>query len=109
MVEDPSPPADIAHPATPVDVPHPATVPAAPRPRSSLCGKAIGSALQPCGPIESYIHESWDAERSAAVLAEVGFGKEVHRLFKNVKDGKMRNPATDRRENSYVGLSRRED
>jgi hypothetical protein len=62
VVEDLSPPADVAHPAI---------VPIAPRPRSSLCGKAIGSAPQPCGPIENYIHESWDAERAAAVLVEV--------------------------------------
>lgn len=46
----------------------------------------------------------WCRERNYKPFADRGFGKEVKRVFKTVRDGKATNAATGRRENSYDGL-----
>ena len=52
-------------------------------------------------------YRDWCRGHGHHPLADVGFGREVRRLFKSVKDGKMKNPQSLKRENCYVGLEPR--
>jgi P4 family phage/plasmid primase-like protien len=51
----------------------------------------------------------WCRERGYHALADRGFGKEIKRAFRLVKDGKATNPSTGKRENSYEGIDRVKD
>jgi P4 family phage/plasmid primase-like protien len=55
------------------------------------------------------LYREWCGEHGHHSLAEVGFGKEVHRAFPVVRDGKAYNANTQRRENTYAGLDQCED
>jgi P4 family phage/plasmid primase-like protien len=53
---------------------------------------------------EGYVE--WCRKNGHHPLAEVGFGKEVYRLFKSVKEGKEPKGASGKRRRTYVGLVR---
>jgi P4 family phage/plasmid primase-like protien len=46
----------------------------------------------------------WCKDHNYKPFADRSFGKEVRRVFRTVRDGKVLNPATGRRENSYDGM-----
>jgi P4 family phage/plasmid primase-like protien len=54
-------------------------------------------------------YREWCADRGYHALADRGFGKEVKRAFRSVRDGKSLNLSTGKRENSYDGLSPRDE
>jgi P4 family phage/plasmid primase-like protien len=53
-------------------------------------------------------YKDWCRDRNYHALADRGFGKEVRRAFKVVKDGKAVNVATGTRENTYDGVEPRQ-
>jgi P4 family phage/plasmid primase-like protien len=91
------------------------------------CQDALGTARVECNPARRFLLENYQVARDGEVLktelyqkyrewcgshghhplADIGFGREVRRLFKSVKDGKMLNPLTLKRENCHVGLEPR--
>jgi phage/plasmid-associated DNA primase len=51
----------------------------------------------------------WCKAHGCHSMGDIGFGRELNRVFPAVKDGKEPDPRTSRRGNTYVGLAVRGD